>query len=262
MEGDNVPQPHSLYYARSENGGRTFSDAKPVVEEPAAWREILEDDKGNLHLLWQRQDAFTTVWDQVSLDGGNSWQFPQGLPDEGNIASVVSDPLGRLHVVSAGLGTLDHWLWDGGRWNAESPLHWLLASDQQDPVELVAAAVNKQGKMVVVLTVPTGAVEPAENLLFYSTRTIELELEQSATQEVLTRTPLAPTSAPATPTSEYSSTSAGTATGEQATEQFQTKPDQNSNRRSAYAVALLPVALLLLSVLGIMIRRANQVKDR
>ena len=83
IQGDGVPQPLSLYYTRSEDGGHTFSDAELVVEEPVAWREIVTDGKGNLHLLWQPQDTLTTVWDQVSLDGGRSWQFPQGLPDEG-----------------------------------------------------------------------------------------------------------------------------------------------------------------------------------
>jgi hypothetical protein len=51
---------------------------------------------------------------------------------------------------------------------------WSLASQQEGPVELLAAAVNKQGKMVVVLAVPTGASDAAERTLLYSTRTLEL----------------------------------------------------------------------------------------
>jgi hypothetical protein len=100
VQGDGAPQPLSLYYTRSEDGGHTFQDAELVVEESVAWREIVTDGKGNLHLLWQSQDTLTTVWDQVSLDGGHTWQQPQGLPGEGRIAAVMVDPL-PLHLVDA-----------------------------------------------------------------------------------------------------------------------------------------------------------------
>ena len=121
FEGDGVPQPLSLYYSRSEDGGHTFSDAEPVVDEPVAWREIVTDSKGNLHLLWQPPEL-TTVWDQVSLDGGHTWQYPQGLPDAGRLAAVTKDSAGRLHLVGVGPSALGHWLWDGSRWKSEAPL--------------------------------------------------------------------------------------------------------------------------------------------
>ena len=101
IQGDEVPQPLSLYYTRSEDGGHTFTDAEPVVEQPVAWREIVTDAKGNLHLLWQPQDTLTTVWDQVSFDGGHSWQFPQALPNEGMTAAMLVDSVGQLHLVDA-----------------------------------------------------------------------------------------------------------------------------------------------------------------
>ena len=146
IQGDGVPQPLSLYYTRSEDGGHTFSDAELVVEEPVAWREIVTDGKGNLHLLWQPQDTLTTVWDQVSLDGGRSWQFPQGLPDEGMTAAIMVDSVGRLHLVDAGPGSLGHWLWDGSRWQPEAPLHWSLASQQEGPGGIVGGCRQQARK--------------------------------------------------------------------------------------------------------------------
>ena len=262
IQGDGVPQPLSLYYARSEDGGRTFSDAELVVEEPVAWREIVTDGKGNLHLLWQPQDTLTTVWDQVSLDAGRSWQVPQGLPDEGMSAAVMVDSVGRLHLVDAGPGSLGHWLWDGSRWQPEAPLHWSLASQQEGPVELLAAAVNKQGKMVVVLAVPTGAGDAAERILLYSTRTLELPPRQTAIKEVPTQTLLSPTLTPVTPTPERSSTPASTVDSEPANSQGQTDRNETNDRISPVIMALLPVALLLLAILGIVIRRAARANDR
>jgi hypothetical protein len=130
IQGDGDSHPLSLYYSRSGDGGRTFSEGEMLVEEPVTWREIVADSDGNLHLLWQPQDVFTTVWDQVSLDGGGSWQFPQGLPSEGIAAGGVVDSAGRLHFVNAGPGSLGHWLWDGSRWQPESSLLWPLTLQQ------------------------------------------------------------------------------------------------------------------------------------
>ena len=262
IQGDGVPQPLSLYYTRSEDSGYTFNDAELVVEEPVAWRELVTDGKGNLHLLWQQQDTLTTVWDQVSMDGGRSWQFPQGLPDEGMTAAIMVDSVGRLHLVDAGPGSLGHWLWDGSRWQPEAPLHWSLASQQESPVELLAAAVNKQGKMVVVLAVPTGTGDAAERILLYSTRTLKLPPRQTAIQEVPTQTLFPPTLTSATPTPERLKTPASTVDSEPTNSQGRRDRSETNDLISPLTIALIPVALLLLSVLGIVIRRAARAKDR
>jgi hypothetical protein len=261
IQGDGVPQSLSLYYTRSEDGGHSFNDAKQVVEEPVAWREIVTDDKGNLHLLWQPQNTLTTVWDQISLDGGNSWQFPQGLPDEGSLRAVARDPAGRLQLVGVAAGALGHWLWDGGRWQPETPLHWSLTRQQETSVELLAAAVNKQGKLVVVLAAPTGPGNEAARALLYSTRTLELPPRQTAIPVVPTQTLLRSTLAPSTPTPEVSSTPASAVETEPANPQTETDRNESNGPISPLAMAILPVALLLLSVLGIAIR-ATQLKDR
>jgi hypothetical protein len=261
IQGDGVPQPLSLYYTRSEDGGHTFHDAERVVEEPVAWREIVTDGKGNLHLLWQPQDTLTTVWDQVSLDGGHTWQYPQGLPDEGRLAAVARDPAGRLHLVGVGPGALGHWLWDGSRWQSEAPLGWPLSSQQESPVELLAAAVNKQGKMMVVWAEQTGQGDIAERTLLYSTRTLELPPRQTAIKEVPTETLSSPTVTAATSTPERLLTPTASDDSRSAN-QGQMDRVETNDPMSPFTMALLPVALLLLVVLGIVIRRAAQVKDR
>ena len=128
IQGEGAPEPLSLFYTRSQDGGRTFNDAEIVVEETVGWREMVFDGNGNLHLLWQPHDNPTTVWDQLSLDIGQTWEHPLGLPDERKYATVMSDPVGRLHLVSAGSTGLGHWLWDGGRWESEAPSAWSLVT--------------------------------------------------------------------------------------------------------------------------------------
>lgn len=267
IQGDGDSQPISLYFTRSEDGGRTFSAAELVVDEPVAWQEIVTDGKGNLHLLWQSQENVTTVWDQISLDGGHSWQTPQGLPDVAMPAAVTVDSDGQLHLVHAGPGTLGHWLWDGTRWRSEVPLNWSSDTEEQDQPEMLAAAVNKEGKLVVVLGVPTG--DGAEMKLLYSMHALELSPRQTVTKAVPTPTevpptiaPATPTIAPATPTPQLSSTQASTVESVQTNTQVQANSNETNGRTSPLMLALVPVALLLLGVLGIMIRRVTRGQDR
>ena len=262
IQGDGIPQPLSLYYARSEDGLRTFSDPAPIVEEPVVWQEIATDRKGNLHLLWQPQDTPTTLWDQISLDGGHTWQYPEGLPQAGKLATVTRDPAGRLHLLGLVPGTLGHWLWDGNGWQSEAALHWSSTSPQEGSADLLAAAINKEGKMVVMLSQPAGEVNPAQETLFYSTRTLELPQKQPVTQEAPIQTVLPPTSTPIPPTPEPSSTPTSPVPSEPTQSQSQTDGNARNTPVFPFTVALLPVALLLFIVLGIVIRGVTRGEDR
>ena len=262
IQGDGDSNALSLYYSRSENGGRTFSEGEMLVEEPVAWRVIVADSDGNLHLLWQPQDVFTTVWDQVSLDGGGSWQFPQGLPSEGIPEGGMVDSAGRLHFVNAGPGSLGHWLWDGSRWQPESSLLWPLTLQQAGQVELLSAAVNGEGTMVVVLALPADSGAETEGNLLYTTRMLGLPTEQSTIQNVPTEVPLTPTAISPTFTPEFVSTPPSTIDRGLTEPEAQTPGDESSDPISPFIIALVPVALLLLGVLGIMLRRSARVEDR
>ena len=262
IQGDGVPQPLSLFYTRSEDGLQIFSPAEPIVKEPVAWQEIVMDRKGNLHLLWQPQDSPTTLWDQVSLDGGHTWQYPEGLPQAGKLVTVTSDPAGRLHLVGVVPGTLGHWLWDGKGWQAEANLHWSSTTPQEGSVNLLAAAINKQGKMIVVLDKPASEDDPAQKTLLYSIRALELPQKQTTTPEATTQTPLPPTVTPVSPTPQPLSTPTGTAVSAPTNSQSQTGGNTTNDPTIPFTVALLPVALLLFIVLGIVIRGSTRGEER
>lgn len=261
IRGDGVSQPLSIYYARSEDGGRTFSDPQLAVEEAAGWQEIAADGNGILHLFWQAQDTATTVWDQVSSDGGRSWQFPQGLASAGKTAAVTADSSGQLHLMTVSPGFIDHWRWDGSRWHDETPVHLSSASEQDSPPEVVAAAANKQGKMVVVVAVPTGAEDTEERSLLYSTRMLQLPSSQAAVQETPTLSSASPTSTLATPTSEPLVTPTPPVENQPVNLQGQDENVDSRDPVNLFVRALLPVALLLLAVLSIVIWRASRARD-
>lgn len=259
IQADGTPQSLSLYYTRSEDGGHTFSDPELLLEEPVAWQEIAADGKGNLHLLWQWQDTSTTVWDQVSLDGGRSWQVAQGLPVEGTAVTIMEDPAGQLHVIDAGPGSLGHWLWDGSRWQHEASLDWTSALQHEDSVELLAATVNKQGEIVVVLGISTNVDDAAEQNILYSTHTLKLPLP--AVQELPSQTLLTPTLTPASTPALFPTPTIAVEI-EPTSAQDQTDLNETGNGISPIATTLIPVALLLLSVLGIVIRRSTRAGDQ
>lgn len=262
VQGDESPLPVALYYARSEDGGHIFNGAEVLLEEPVVWRTIVNDSKGRMHLLWQTQNTLTTVWDQVSLDGGYTWQYPQGLPVQGKLATLTSDPAGSLHLLHVGAGVLGHWQLDGNGWKSESSLSLPLSSRQEDAAELLSVAINKQGKMMVVLASPVSEGDGSDMSLLYSTRMLELPRVQTETLDVPTRTPLPPTSSPNTPTPGQSSTAAATLQIESTNPLTQTASNAANSRISPFTIALFPVALLLLGVLGIMIRQVMRAKDR
>lgn len=206
-----VSGPVSLHYARSEDGGLTFGPAERVAEGPVAWRTIAADGMGNVHRLWQRADTMTTLWDQVSSDGGRTWQTTRRLPADGGAATVTTDAAGRLHVVEAGPGTLGHWLWDGSRWQSETRFRWSLASPSEGPAELPAAAVNPSGEMVVVFSGPASKGS-APGLLF-ATRALDLPPIQVAIQGTPSPSPSSPLSIVATPQLGLSPTPRATPAG-------------------------------------------------
>jgi hypothetical protein len=116
--------------------------------------------------------------------------------------------------------------------------------------------------MLVVLARPAAEGNAAESDVLYSSRTIDLprlqtEVQDDPTQTAVPPTPVAQTSAP-----EQPSTVAPTLQVEPTTSLTQTTTNAAGSRVSPFTIALVPVALLLLGVLGIVIRQVMRPKDR
>jgi hypothetical protein len=50
------------------------------------------DSEGNLHILWQQQDAVTTIWDRVLMDGGR-YGVTQQLSTGGGTSATALMPV-------------------------------------------------------------------------------------------------------------------------------------------------------------------------
>jgi hypothetical protein len=226
-----------------------------VVEGPVTWHKIVADGKGNLHRLWQRSDAPSTLWDQVSVDGGHSWEVPQQLPVEGGQPTVTLDPAGQLHLVGPSDGSLGHWLWNGSRWRAEAPLPWSPALPQGEPVEVLAGAVNTEGEFVVLLGEPTSAGAEPASLLQHTTQHLSLPTDQGTSPGESIRSPLS-TNVPASPAPEASATPPAEA------ESPAPAPIQSGDALRPFLVTMLPSALLLLAVFGAVALRVFRGRTR
>jgi hypothetical protein len=118
-----------------------------------------------------------------------------------------------------------------------------LAPENEDPAELLAAAVNVKGRMVVVLVAPPDASETGEKLLLYATRTINLQPEEVTTLEAVDQLPPLSLQTPTAPVP----------TAESAQVSLQSPTDNSGSNDTVSIVAriLFPVALLFIAILGI-----------
>ena len=123
--------PQALYYARSADGGKTWSAAQEVVEKHVVWSDLVGLDGGLVHRLWQEDSAGQgLVWHQYSTDDGVTWSRPTSIVSFGGSAGPVAssvDSAGGLHLLwfnnpGEGLYSLQHWSWQGDRWTTQEGL--------------------------------------------------------------------------------------------------------------------------------------------
>ena len=78
---NNAPQRHGLFYARSADGGKTFSDALPFgnYDAQAGHADVLSSGKA-VFVAWKEFDGENAVvYLMASRDGGASWAAPKKL---------------------------------------------------------------------------------------------------------------------------------------------------------------------------------------
>lgn len=116
----------AIYYARSLDGGRTWSDQVCVdqvdgrqedrVEQPE-WGNVAVDGEDRVHVVWVGSgDMYRRH--QWSGDGGVTWTAPQVMIRSGYYTGwqgMAVDSSGKLHVVWSGEG-VQYTCWDGSVW--------------------------------------------------------------------------------------------------------------------------------------------------
>jgi hypothetical protein len=123
--------PQGVFYARSADGGKSWSEARQIAEGAYAWPQVAAPLAGQVHLLWNDADggdAWTHRW---TADYGETWSYQQqvrGLRDVPGPVGLAVDGVGGLYLV--GLGRDDFaepallysvWRPAEERWEAQDP---------------------------------------------------------------------------------------------------------------------------------------------
>lgn len=131
------PAADALFYARSDDGGDTWSlpdDARSGTEAAAGsygWADMVGLGEQVLHRAWLRQEGDRFVlWHQLSLDAGVSWERASALVDSGatatGAAALAASATGDVRllwpVVSGTAVAVEHAVWNGSDWERAEPL--------------------------------------------------------------------------------------------------------------------------------------------
>ena len=146
-----------LYYARSQDGGQTWSEIQEVVETRAVWSDLLGSIEGTIHRAWQEDNkGWSPIWDQYSLDNGATWSQAtsiSGIGDSLGLVALKVDSAGQYHLMqlasrSDGLFELQHWVWLDQSWSKGEGQDLVLNAVQK--VTTLEAAISPAGKMSVL----------------------------------------------------------------------------------------------------------------
>lgn len=257
-------EPRALLYARSEDGGESWSAPETVDEDAPAWSQIAYGRNTVLHQVWQKQDGDEFgFWHRFSLDNGVSWSRAEtiGLRNVGRGApNMAMGPDGRFHLFHLMENVLLHWWWEAEGWtegesfSLEPPAGE--GGGEYEPV--AAAAVAADGSVAVLYVRPTvseGQVEGVQYQLLAVGRTALSPIETEAATTLPTVEPTvtataAPTVEPTlspTPTVAFPNAQENGGGGARGS---------GSNVVNQLLIGLLPVVFILVVVIAFGLRRS------
>jgi len=187
----------AMYYAHSENGGQSWSEAKTVVEKPVVWSHIVSVGSQSVHRMWQEINGGQHIfWHQISKDSGITWSRPVSLAtftEQLGPVSLAIDSGDRLQLVqfvykTGGDIVLQHWRWEDERWSANESLD---IDKKINTPNFLVAAISIKGKLAVIypgVLTDDKSSQLKENL-FFTNRTIDVSGVTPALQTTLTPMP-------------------------------------------------------------------------
>lgn len=253
---------NGLYSSSSVDGGLTWGPAQTVdqIQISSIWLE--RTGAGILHRVWEG-DKFINpgVWHEVSTDGGYTWQrsIPVSILGEMGVAAVTPDVTGHLHIFQSfrsdlGQPAIVHLWWDGVTWEVGETLQY--PKFNQEPVNELAAAVDQQGKVLLVMS--HEILDPATQTFLHELVASERLFEGEPIELVPTfgsnppLTTQAPTISAATiPVETAASTPAITNTAPS----IDTSAPSTANSNLVIVIAVVTAVLFILGGLFVMLRK-------
>jgi hypothetical protein len=112
--------PVGVFYARSTDGGATWSPAVPLAGPGANQVNVASSGNHAMHVVWNGTHGAEGRYHRWSNDGGITWWPAQQIVDRGTadgLPQVMVDSAGALHLITAYDGDIWHAAWDGGQWS-------------------------------------------------------------------------------------------------------------------------------------------------
>ncbi len=176
LQEDGIAQ--EIYYARSFDGGETWSEPLAMAEGACSWPQIVATAAGQVHLLWNEVTTKQALWHRWSSNGGDGWTRAERIPGFDNLSGPVggkADSGGGLHLAGVGQDSngrpvLWYAVWDGQRWEEQQPLSLELTGYEPGVATTLSLAPDQ---MHVILRATAGGQEEAKQIgLWYTGRTI------------------------------------------------------------------------------------------
>jgi hypothetical protein len=202
----------TLYYARSEDWGSSWSEPTKVEEGSQSESSIVQSQIAAigefvLYRAWQAWNGRqVALWHQQSLDGGHTWSQASQLPGSSAAAEpmvLVQDGAGQVHLLqllsnqdSHGPAVLQIWTWQDDRWMASEGLK--LGENMSGYSSVLAAAIGPDGHLATLYS-SRGATDQLEQLIF-SSRILSLPSVTPTPVPTVTPTPTATVTPTPSPT--------------------------------------------------------------
>jgi hypothetical protein len=144
-------QPQALVYARSVDGGATWTAPQVVTENEPLWSQITNAGETGVHRHWQEAANSRAIIRQESTrDSGLSWSFTSLAADASDAGPValIADAAGQLHLIYREGIRLDYRMWNGQRWSQAESLQ--LRRTDVSELTTLAATVTSDGELAIV----------------------------------------------------------------------------------------------------------------
>jgi hypothetical protein len=187
LEYPALVQPLGVFYARSTDGGTTWSPAVPLAGPGFTAINVAVGDDDSVHVAWNGVKGTLGRYHRRSNDGGMTWSPTEQIVAHGGADAppqLSFDSTGALHLITAYDAAVWHAVWDGQHWSEPE----CVSCDAADPLATAGepSAVVAGGNMlhvvywaehrhqlrhtVALLAAPRAASPPVQTVGWWSDR--------------------------------------------------------------------------------------------
>lgn len=174
---EEVFPPKGVFYARSADGGNSWSEPAAMAEGPFRYPNVATIGERIVHVTWSGTLTQRFQFHRWSADGGLTWTDPTPIPGLGGFSGyggLAADSEGILHFAMPTLDT-NYTTWNGQSWSVVEPIVRRDPTITQQNARDAAIAVTEGNliHVVVMNPVPIGNEQGYQFDICYVSRRVE-----------------------------------------------------------------------------------------